>query len=465
MAPGPSGPALRPGEEEWREVFLRLQERFPSVSAQRVAQALRDNHGHAGEAAAVLRDLTGSGVKEADPDDVEHVATILSSPPMFKHVCKEHFKKFDVNHDGVLQWDEILKLVCKLYEEFGLPQPSEGSLKGFFIATDENVDGVLSEREFRRFFEMFLRYAFFDHLKLRQMVEKGQELEKKRSQTGLNAPAEDSTPTNANGTEVDRASEASGGSARQGEAETQVARVASPPPPGCAAPPAPVGPAPTVAATAAAGRRSMSSGAQERSSRHAHRAGGGGGGLERDNHHRHRGEAHSMVACPSSIRCIRPSGVSYRNSTNFQDRSSRVLPQGGSVKVLEHWVRTEDGWLPLVDQTGHVLFERSPPPALEEASRPQSSPKAEGGEAVLPVADVPRSSHSAAGTQSMPLPAPPQVAETRESPQINDEDTKVAIERLQSRFPNFSTEKIAQVLRENGGHAGKAASVLRAKAP
>merc|ERR1719230_611473 len=181
MAPQVSGNFLRPNEEEWRPVFNRLSERFPTVPGHRVAQALRDHGGHAGEAAAVLRDQTSCNVKEADPDDVEHVATLLSSPAMFKHACKEQFRKFDVNKDGVLEWDEVKNLVYGLYEEFGLQVPAEGALKAFFYATDENQDGVLSEREFRKFFEMFLRYAFFDHLKLRQMVEKGQEIEQRRS--------------------------------------------------------------------------------------------------------------------------------------------------------------------------------------------------------------------------------------------------------------------------------------------
>merc|ERR1719230_505320 len=180
MAPQVSGNFLRPNEEEWRPVFNRLSERFPSVTPQRVAQVLREHKGHAGEAASVLRDLTGSTVKEADPDDVEHVATLLSSPAMFKHACKEQFRKFDINRDGVLEWEEVKQLVQSLYEEFGLQLPAEGALKAFFYATDENQDGVLSEREFRKFFEMFLRYAFFDHLKLRQMVEKGQEIEQRR---------------------------------------------------------------------------------------------------------------------------------------------------------------------------------------------------------------------------------------------------------------------------------------------
>jgi len=52
---GSSGGGLRPGEEEWQGAFERLCERFPDAGKDRVAQALRDNGGHAGKAANILR--------------------------------------------------------------------------------------------------------------------------------------------------------------------------------------------------------------------------------------------------------------------------------------------------------------------------------------------------------------------------------------------------------------------------
>merc|ERR1719254_443449 len=89
---------------------------------------------------------------------------------MFNHACKEHFRKFDVNGDGCLEWSEIVQLVNALYDNFGLEPPREGGLRAFFEATDTNCDGVLSEKEFKHFFEMFLRYAFFDVVNHQQAV-------------------------------------------------------------------------------------------------------------------------------------------------------------------------------------------------------------------------------------------------------------------------------------------------------
>lgn len=164
---------LRPGEEEWQQAFERLCDRFPVLSAEKIAGALRKNDGHAGSAAAMLRDLASCSVKMPDPDDAEHVSTLLSSRQMFNHTCNDHFKRFDKDENGVLDLNEVIALTDELYASFGLPQPSEGSIRGFFAATDENGDGVLSEREFRKFFEQFLRSAFFDVPKLRQLVEQG----------------------------------------------------------------------------------------------------------------------------------------------------------------------------------------------------------------------------------------------------------------------------------------------------
>lgn len=143
-------------------VFQRLCGRFPTIGAERVSQVLQECGGHAGQAAAALRDLTGDQVRPADPDDAEHVRTLLCSPMMFSHACKEQFRKFDANRDGYLQWAEILKLVASLYATFGLPPPPQGGVKAFFDASDANSDGILTEREFKHFFEGFLRYAFFD---------------------------------------------------------------------------------------------------------------------------------------------------------------------------------------------------------------------------------------------------------------------------------------------------------------
>lgn len=165
---------LRPDEEEWREPLDRLCERFPAAGADRVAEALRQHDGHAGKAASSLREMLSAAVREPDPDDAEHVNTLLSSPFMFKHSCREHFERFDLDGSGSLDLEEVTQLAKALYSSFGLEPPSEGSVRNFFVAMDKNGDGVLSEREFQTFFEMFLRLAYFNVTKLRHLVERGE---------------------------------------------------------------------------------------------------------------------------------------------------------------------------------------------------------------------------------------------------------------------------------------------------
>lgn len=55
---------LRRGEEGWQIPFEKLNERFPEVGPSWVAQALRENDGHAGKAAAKLRLVKPSHRKE-----------------------------------------------------------------------------------------------------------------------------------------------------------------------------------------------------------------------------------------------------------------------------------------------------------------------------------------------------------------------------------------------------------------
>lgn len=454
MAPPHGGNYLRPHEEEWREVFNRLSERFPTVPGQRVAQALREHSGHAGEAAAVLRALTGSDVKEADPDDVEHVATLLSSPAMFKHACKEQFKKFDINKDGALEWNEVNSLVQNLYEEFGLQVPPEGALKAFFYATDENQDGVLSEREFRKFFEMFLRYAFFDHLKLKQMVEKGQAIEQQRLSLkgGIDpkaiaaiekvrtSDAETTSPQDS------RASSASDGSKpdkiKSPPDETQA--IISPKSQSKLAP----------LDGSKHGRRSPSSG-QERHREHRHRE------------HRNRQDKDRDSVPPpdtsegslgTAMRCLAPHGVAYRATPAFQDRLEATVSKGDTVRVLEHWVRTPDGWLPVTDPQGQSLFDRcnaDPDDCAPNGSNNQKKRVSiqEQKDDTLD-ANIRNPAHS---------PAPPRSKADGGGGglQSNEEEWRPVFERLSERFPNISQDKIVQALRDNGGHAGKAASMLR----
>eukprot|EP00747_Dinoflagellata_sp_TGD_P162491 gnl/TRDRNA2_/TRDRNA2_180163_c0_seq1.p1 gnl/TRDRNA2_/TRDRNA2_180163_c0~~gnl/TRDRNA2_/TRDRNA2_180163_c0_seq1.p1 ORF type:complete len:342 (+),score=68.29 gnl/TRDRNA2_/TRDRNA2_180163_c0_seq1:74-1027(+) len=152
--------AFGPGEEDWQERFEKLHERFPKVSAERVLSALRANEGHAGYAAADLRELCSDAPKVVDAEDKDFVTTLLSSPVLFRNHCKTMFQKFDSNRNGMLEWEEVLDLTTELCSELGIDAPTEQNIRAFFEATDVNGDQVLSEDEFAKFFESLLRYGY-----------------------------------------------------------------------------------------------------------------------------------------------------------------------------------------------------------------------------------------------------------------------------------------------------------------
>jgi hypothetical protein len=147
-------------EEEFRQAVGRLCERFPAFSAERVMEILIEADGHAGQAAARLRDLSASGMRPIDPEEAEHVKTILSSPTIFAAACQEQFQKYDLNQDSVLEWDEVLAMTNRLHQSFGLEPPRQGSLREFFDESDANHDGVLELSEFIVFYERYMRLAY-----------------------------------------------------------------------------------------------------------------------------------------------------------------------------------------------------------------------------------------------------------------------------------------------------------------
>lgn len=394
----PSGPALRPGEEEWQGVLERLCERFPTVSAERVAAVIRKHNGHAGSAAGDLREMTSDVVRQPDPDDAQHVATLLSSPDMFGHACKENFRKFDSGRKGTLSWEEVYACTTALYEKFGLDPPSEGSVKGFFHATDENGDGVLNEKEFKKFFECFLRYAFFDVVKLRQIIEKGQ----------IFAP-EKENQANAQQTRGRQSADtASGPGAQQSQQ-----------------------------ASAQPQRQSQS---HHRSASGAEKRGAG-------------------VLPGSTLRCAVPHGVSYRASPDLNDRTDTVMRQGETVQVLEHWVRTPNGWLPLTDSRGHPLFERA-----SSNSDARSTRSTRGGSRE-------NSQHAGATEDSRDRHGAGELHRGEETGgttgggdgqlRPGEEEWKDRMERLCERFPKATPAQVLEALRTHDGHAGAAASELR----
>lgn len=436
---------LRAGEEDWKDVFDRLCERFQNFGPERVSQVLRDNGGHAGQAASALRDLSGTAMRPVDPDDAEHVRTLLSSPVMFSHACKEHFRKFDINGDGCLEWSEIVQLTNSLYDNFGLQAPREGGLRAFFEATDTNHDGVLSEKEFKRFFEMFLRYAFFDVVNHKQQEKEAARPESAHSERRAKEPK--SSPQRGD-RDRDR-------DRRREERDRD------------------------------RDRRRSAGGAQDDAT------------PVRENNYS-AGAAGGVALC--NYRCVAPNGVAFREKPDYNNQLDSVIQQGQSVQVQEVWIKTPYGWLPVTSEQGEINFEPTAPGSVSkerssgskqrrsastgalsaaDASPPARSPAARSPSAASPQADLAPSppaegSRRKSGEEgegrrrekapsASPSRAPPPAADAGGGGGLRpgEEEWQGLFERLSQRFPGASPDDVAQALRDHAGHAGQAATKLR----
>lgn len=378
---------LRPEEEDWQDVFDRLCERFANFPAQKVVDILRENNGHAGQAAAALRDLGGTGKRDVDPDDIEHVKTLLTSPVMFSHVCKENFRKFDTNGNGVLELKEVLHLVNALYDGFGLQPPREGNLRSFFEANDVNKDGVLSEKEFKTFFEMFLRYAFFD------VTQK----EHRR---------------------VDLAS----------------------------------GPEPTAPEPQEEYR------APKHSPKHSRDRSEGGSKRERSDHRSRRQSGQEETRRPlGALQVVASNGITLRRTADREDRTDRMVANGEVVTILEQWVKTDKGWLPIFDGTGKPLVE--PVPADYDPKRVHFANAQSAGQPSVQQQSGSRRERKQKSKSPDRSPPPPQPQ--GDTLQPGEEEWNDRFLRLQERFPTLSAGDVLRTLRSCNGHAGHTASALR----
>jgi len=390
-------------------------------------------------------------MRPVDPDDAEHVRTLLCSPLIFSHACKEHFRKYDVNGDGALEWSEIVSLVTALYENFGLQPPREGGLRAFFEATDTNHDGVLSEKEFKHFFEMVLRYAFFDVVNHEQKA-KEKEPHGSPIQTKANHHHQEAQGT---GRSHKVGKEPSASPPRRSERGERSAAAS-----------------PSAGGGGRAGEDSLTA-SPPAASRH-----------ESKRHH-HSGQADVGAGV---FRCYAQQGIAYRQSPDMNSPTDLAGVQKGEViQALEHWIRTPQGWLPVAISTGERFFE--PSSAVPKASRSSAAAAAAaspdqhhssrsskrvsrstgaversegyGG----PVGEGRREREKAAPAPAPVAPAAPAVGGGGGSGsgglRPGEEEWQGVFERLSQRFPTASPGDVAQALRDYGGHAGQAAQRLR----
>lgn len=359
---------LAPNDEDLVQRADRLCGRFPSIGPERVLQVLRDNGGHAGYAAADLRALSTDALKSADPEDAEHVATLLTNQMLFKQTCKAHFRKFDTNKDGFLEWGEVLALVNKLCNYMGIEHPGEMALRSFFENSDANRDGVLTEREFPKFFESFLRYAFFmqhrrlvgtwryradgnEHAEFSISMDKDYRLHYRSVRGGC--PGTPKSPALQGRQAVVGTLELCDGwlqaDLRVGTKDPE--RRGS------------------LKDESFYGfvRLRFAEGTTEKVIANFRSDSDAAWGNDVKAKRRQSIEEERLSRCPTPtagaiLRCISENGVAYRRTPEFLDRTDALLAQGDTVRILErhldtHWIRTSGGWLPTVDPRGAQLFE------------------------------------------------------------------------------------------------------------
>jgi hypothetical protein len=362
--------------EDLQERAGRLCERFPNISAERVLQVLRDSGGHAGYAAAELRSLNVDVLKSADPEESEHVATLLSNPTLFKKTCRAHFKKFDLNRNGTIEWEEVLGLINNLCAYMGIEPPAEKNLQAFFEGSDANHDGVLTEREFPKFFESFLRYAFF--MQHRRLVGSWRY---KSDSNGL-SPLADSEFTIMLGKDY-RLHFRSVRGACPGAMKAQAPQGAGRPEvhgtlelrEGWLQADLKIGfrdlekrGAWTHDTCLGVLRLCFAEGTTEKviTNFKADAQASWGNDViakrQRSIEEERTSRGNTPTAAGTLLKCIAAQPVAYRRSPEYLERTDAVLQPGETVRILErhldtHWIRVAGGWLPTVDPRGAKLFE------------------------------------------------------------------------------------------------------------
>jgi len=186
---------------------------------------------------------------------------------------------------------------------------------------------------------------------------------------------------------------------------------------------------------------------------------------ERDHHvarEESRAQLSTRTPAGTNYRCIAGHGVTYRGSAEYDNRVDSMCRRGDAVQVLEHWIKTPKGWLPMVDAKGKVLFEAVPPDGsfvsgLGDSEVPNEVPEGRKPRARSTPSTSKRSSKGG-GEASV---ASPMAGGGGGDLHPEEEDWGPRLERLRERFPTASAEQVLMALRSHGGHAGQAATTLR----
>ena len=85
-----------------------------------------------------------------------NVKDLMNNPQKVDKICKTYFDSIDKNRNGVLEFQEISKILAKFAEENDSLKPPEEEIKDAFNQLDTNNDGKISFSEFKRLFNKYL---------------------------------------------------------------------------------------------------------------------------------------------------------------------------------------------------------------------------------------------------------------------------------------------------------------------
>lgn len=95
-----------------------------------------------------------------DSASKSRLETVVSSPGLYEQLCRTTFRNSVQEEAGTLSRDQACTLAKALCSRLGLPAFAENLFRCVFLAVDEDADGLVSESDFVRLYEVYLSLAW-----------------------------------------------------------------------------------------------------------------------------------------------------------------------------------------------------------------------------------------------------------------------------------------------------------------